>query len=116
MIFIEIFVGLFLISMGLIVHLGKQYDLIAGYNTMDARYNTMDEQKKQAFDIIRYARLFGITFYSMGIALIVFAIVFSLLSIESGYLMAAMLVLMLIGVGYLNLMGEIIKRKKKQQS
>lgn len=109
MIFIEIFVGLFLISMGLIVHLGKQYDLIAGYNTMD-------EQKKQAFDIIRYARLFGITFYSMGIALIVFAIVFSLLSIESGYLMAAMLVLMLIGVGYLNLMGEIIKRKKKQQS
>jgi len=109
MIFIEIFVGFFLISIGLIVHLGKQYDLIAGYNTMD-------EQKKQAFDIIRYARLFGITFYSMGIALIVFAIVFSLLSIESGYLMAAMLVLMLIGVGYLNLMGEIIKRKKKQQS
>jgi len=109
MIFIEIFVGFFLISIGLIVHLGKQYDLIAGYNKMD-------EQKKQAFDIIRYARLFGITFYSMGIALIVFAIVFSLLSIESGYLMAAMLVLMLIGVGYLNLMGEIIKRKKKQQS
>ena len=70
MIFIEIFVGFILISIGLIVHLGKQYNLIAGYNTMD-------EQKQKAFDIVRFARLFGITFYSMGIALIIFGIIFS---------------------------------------
>jgi len=109
MVLIEIFVGLFLISVGLVVQYGKQYDFIAGYNSLE-------EHKKKAFDIIRYARLFGITFYIMGSALIFFTIIFSLLGIGSGYLVGIMLIVIPTGVVYLNLIGEIIKQKRKRPS
>ena len=107
MVFIEIFVGILFISLGLIVHFGKQYDLIAGYNTMD-------EEKKKAFDIGRYARLFGVTFYIMGLLLILFALLFSLLGIGNGYLVGIMLIIILSGVCYLNIVGEIIKQKARR--
>lgn len=108
LVYIDVGVGLLLISIGLIVHLGKQYDLIAGYNTMD-------EEKKSRFDIIKYARLFGVTFYIMGILLVLFALLFAFMNIDKGYMVFVMLVIILGGVIYLNVMGEIIKRKANKQ-
>jgi hypothetical protein len=108
LVFIDVGVGLLLISIGLIVHLGKQYDLIAGYNTMD-------EQKKRRFDIIKYARLFGVTFYIMGTLLVLFALLFAFMNIDKGYMVGVMLVVIFGGVIYLNVMGEIIKRNAKKR-
>ena len=104
MLFIGISIGVFLIALGLLIHLGKNYDLIAGYNTMN-------EAEKSAFNIIKFARLFGITFYIMGITLIIFSFVLALFDIDNGYFVGVMLVIIFGGVGYLNLMGQIIKRQ-----
>ena len=108
LVYVDVGVGLLLISIGLLVHLGKHHDLIAGYNTME-------EQKKKRFDIIKYARLFGVTFYIMGTLLALFALLFAFMNIDKGYMVVVMLVIILGGVIYLNVMGRIIKRKADKQ-
>lgn len=107
-IFIGIFIGLLLISLGLLIHRGKKYDLIAGYNTMD-------ERKKSVFNIEKYARLFGITFYLIGILLIIYSLVIELFDIDNGYFVLVMLAIISVGVGYLNLMGQILKKQSKNK-
>jgi len=102
--YLELFIGLLLISLGILVHLGKKHDYIAGYNTMD-------EIEKSAFNIEKYDMHFGITFYLMGIVLILYSLGIELYNINDGYFVFVMLIVIAVGVGYLNLMGQIIKRQ-----
>ena len=103
---IGLFIGLLLITFGLIVHLGKKYDLIAGYNTMD-------EPEKSAFNIKMYARHFGIVFYIMGTVLVLYSMVIELFDLTKDYFVYIMLVVILPGVGYLQVMGWIIKKQSR---
>lgn len=106
MVFINIIIGLFLIAMGFTIHLGKRYDLIAGYNSMD-------DKEKESFDIDKFAKHFGITFYIMGLGVVISALVFELLNINGSYWIAVLSVLVLGGALYLVILGEIMKRSSK---
>jgi len=101
------FVGVLLIFIGLVVHKYKLYNLIAGYNTMS------DEEKSQ-FDIKRYARVFGIVFYVMGIGIIVCGLVFYTFHLDQNYLVLPFVVVVLGGVVYLNVFGQTMKRRSRQ--
>ena len=103
MLFIGIFIGFFLIGLGLLIHLGKKYGLIAGYNTMK-------ESEKSVFNIKKFARLFGFTFYIMGLSIIISSFAQSWFSIDDGYFVVFLLFVVFGGVGYLNLMGQLIKK------
>ena len=93
-------------QLGLIIHLGKKHNLIAGYNTMD-------KDEKEAFDIITYARYFGLTFYIMGIGIMIFTIIMDKLKLISLYQMMIIVAIMLAGVGYLNLLGMRMRQNRK---
>jgi phosphoglycerol transferase MdoB-like AlkP superfamily enzyme len=102
------FVGALIFSLGLIVYKYKQYDLISGYNTMS-------EEKKARFDIKRYARIFGIVFYTMGIAIITITLVFYFFRLDQTYFIWYILAIILSGIFFLNVKGWKYKRKSNRQ-
>lgn len=105
-ILIFIFVGVLIFSLGLIVHKYKQYDLMSGYNTMS-------EEKKAHFDIKRYARIFGVVFYTMGVAIIVLTLVFYFFSLDQTNFFWFVMAIILGGVFYLNVKRWKYKRKSR---
>ena len=96
--------GLILIGLGYIVHKLKQYDLIAGYNTMP-------DDKKENFDITRYARHFGIVFYLMGIVTILLSVIEYLLSFDGWYFGLSFMGIILGGTIYLIVLGYFLKNQ-----
>ena len=71
----------------------------------------MDEPEKSAFNIKMYARHFGIVFYIMGTVLVLYSMSIEFFDLANDYFIYVMLVVILLGVGYLNMMGRIIKKQ-----
>lgn len=105
-IFINLAIGLFLLTIGLTVHLGKNYNLIAGYNTMD-------DEEKELFNIKKFALHFGIAFYIAGFGTAISALLFYWFNIDTGYWIWILLALVLGVAGYLNFVGWVIKREDR---
>ena len=107
MFFINFAIGIFLTAIGLVVHLGKKYNWIAGYNTMD-------EVDKEIFDIEKFARHFGIALYITGIGIMISSIVFQCLNIEAAYSVLILIVMVIGCVVYLNMVEWVIERNPKR--
>lgn len=58
-----------------------------------------------------YARHFGIVFYIMGTVLVLYSMSIEFFDLANDYFIYVMLVVILLGVGYLNMMGRIIKKQ-----
>lgn len=72
----HIFIGLFLILLGVLIKHAKWYFLIAGYNTMP-------KEQKESYDIEGIATLFRNVMFYMGGVLIIGSILSKLLNVVS---------------------------------
>lgn len=73
----------------------------------------MSEEKKARFDIKRYARIFGVVFSTIGIAIIVLTLVFYFFRLDQTYFIWYIMTIILGGVFYLNIKGWKYKRKSR---
>ena len=100
---INIFIGVFLMIIGIYIQKARAYHLIAGYNTMS-------KEKKDQFDIERFAKVFRNVFVIMGFFIIIAYPVLQLLNFEK-YLSLIIILIILPGVLFLNFRGYFYSKK-----
>jgi len=101
-----VFSGLFISGFGIYIQQAKAYNLIAGYNTLS-------KKEKEKFDIEKYALTFRNSFLIMGILMILSYPILHLLNLDK-YLSIIAISIIILGVLYLNYMGQVYRKKGKQ--
>lgn len=101
-----VFSGLLIMGLGIYIQKAKAYNLIAGYNTLS-------NEEKEKFDIEKYALTFRNCFLIMGILMILSYPILLFLSLDK-YLSIIAISIIIIGVLYLNYMGQVYRKKGKQ--
>ncbi|MGD9327642.1 MAG: DUF3784 domain-containing protein [Cyclobacteriaceae bacterium] len=100
-----VFIALLIMGLGIYIQKTKAYNLIAGYNTRS-------KEEKENFDIEKYALIFRNSFLVMGILLILSYPILHFLNLDK-FLSIIAISIIIIGVLYLNYMGQVYSKKGK---
>jgi hypothetical protein len=101
-----VFSGLLIMGLGIYIQKAKAYNLIAGYNTLS-------NEEKEKFNIEKYALIFRNSFLVMGILLILSYPILLYINLDK-YLSIVAISIIIIGVLYLNYIGQVFRKKGKQ--
>ena len=101
-----VFSGLLIIGLGIYIQKAKAYHLIAGYNTQS-------KEEREKFDIEKFALVFRNCFVIMGILMVLSYPILRFLNLDK-YLSIIAISIIIIGVLYLNYMGQVYSKKGKQ--
>lgn len=101
-----VFTALLIMGLGIYIQKAKAYNLIAGYNTRS-------NEEKEKFDIEKYALAFRNCFLVMGILLLLSYPILQFLNLDK-YLSIVAISIIIIGVLYLNYLGQVFSKKGKQ--
>jgi hypothetical protein len=105
LIVVIVFSALLIMGLGLYIQKAKAYNLIAGYNSLS-------NEEKEKFDIKKYALIFRNCFLVMGILMILSYPILLFLNLDK-YLSIVAISIIIIGVLYLNYMGQVYRKKGK---